>query len=211
MITPKVEVEAKTRPSILPNSSPNHRISPPINYHKCSYSKAVSEGSSSDSSDSNYSSSTSSPVTNPSVSLENAVVLVRHFFHDDWQKTKHNLKKQIEEDFTYIAFHAEKALVNFKSLVPANLLCQNREGKWLIERDVQLHSTFKRQAAAIFDEFNSDSEQFLFEGMKAISSDYLTSTSRSRKSIDTEKTTALMTMLSCLQKQPMKLLQMITN
>lgn len=123
MITPKVEVEAKTRPSILPNSSPNHRISPPINYHKCSYSKAVSEGSSSDSSDSNYSSSTSSPVTNSSVSLENAVVLVRHFFHDDWQKTKHNLKKQIEEDFTYIAFHAEKALVNFKSLVPANLLC----------------------------------------------------------------------------------------
>lgn len=38
----------------------------------------------------------------------------------------HNLKKQTEEAFTYIAFHAEKALVNFKSIILANLLCQNK-------------------------------------------------------------------------------------
>lgn len=117
-----------------------------------------------------------------------------------------------------------KIRYNYSGFLPANIkifygegnnfsiqTISHSEGKWLIERDVQLHSTFKRQAAAIFDEFNSDSEQFLFEGMKAILPDYLTSTSSSRKSINTEKATALMTMLSCLQKQPMKLLQMITN
>ncbi|KAA0046763.1 hypothetical protein E6C27_scaffold216G00460 [Cucumis melo var. makuwa] len=47
------------------------------------------------------------------------------------------------------------------------------EGKWLTERNVRLHGTFKRQAAAAFDEFNPDSEQFFFEGTEAISSDFL--------------------------------------
>lgn len=40
----------------------------------------------------------------------------------------HNLKKQTEEDFTFIAFHAEKASVNFKSLVPANYFVETRDG-----------------------------------------------------------------------------------
>ncbi|KAA0051642.1 hypothetical protein E5676_scaffold234G00690 [Cucumis melo var. makuwa] len=137
-ITPKVEVEAKTRPTFLPNNSLEYRLSPPIDYHKRSYAKAVTEGrtnasnGSSDSSDSNassdssYSSGKSSPEFSSHVSLENTVVIVRRFFHDDWQKILHNLRKQTEEAFTYTAFHAEKALVYFNSIVPANLLCQNK-------------------------------------------------------------------------------------
>uniref|UniRef100_A0A9I9CIB0 DUF4283 domain-containing protein n=1 Tax=Cucumis melo TaxID=3656 RepID=A0A9I9CIB0_CUCME len=300
MITPKVEVEAKTRPTFLPNSNSEYRISPPIDYHKRPYGKAISKGSSSDSS---YSSDTSSPV-----SLENVVVIVRRFFHDDWQKIMHNLKKQTEEDFTYTAFHAENALVNFKSLVPANLLYQNRgwsivgkyfvrfekwsydthatpklipsyeggttfrgiplhiwnmqtfqqigkacgglikvaeeakasknlievklkirynysgflptnikifdekgnrfniqtvshsEGKWLIERNVQLHGTFKRQATTIFDEYNPDSEQFFFDGADAISLDNLSSNFNSRKSITPEKTSALKSVITRIDR-----------
>uniref|UniRef100_A0A9I9CP23 DUF4283 domain-containing protein n=1 Tax=Cucumis melo TaxID=3656 RepID=A0A9I9CP23_CUCME len=311
MITPKVETKAKIRPSFLPRSSPEIHSSSPIDYHKRSYAKAVTEGrpsissdssesyASSDSSDSSHSSG-NSPRNFPSpVSLENTVVLVRRFFHDDWYKILQNLRKQIEESFTYNAFHAEKALVHFNSNVPANLLCQNRgwttvgkytvrfekwnpashaspklipsyggwttfrgiplnlwnmktfqqigkacgglikvaeetktasnlieaklkirynysgflpayvkifdqegnkfvvqtithsEGKWLMERNVRLHGTFKRQAAASFDEFNPDSEQFLFDGMEAISPDLQNTFSGSRKSISPEQPSTL--------------------
>ncbi|TYK05808.1 LINE-1 retrotransposable element ORF2 protein [Cucumis melo var. makuwa] len=102
MITPKVEVKAKTRPTFLPRSSPEFRLSPPIDYHKRSYEKAVSKGRSSISSDSSdsYTSSDSSqssgnsPCDSPfPVLLENTVVL---------------------------------ALIHFNSNVPANLLCQNK-------------------------------------------------------------------------------------
>ncbi|TYK01411.1 hypothetical protein E5676_scaffold29G001110 [Cucumis melo var. makuwa] len=165
-------------------------------------------------------------------------------------KIMHNLKKKTEEDFTYTTFHVEKTLVNFKSIVPANLLCQNKGwstvgkyfvrfekwshdthatlklipsyggwttfrgiplhmwnmqtfqqiGKWLIERNVQLHGTFKRQAAAIFDEYNPDSEQFFFDGADAISSDYLPSNFGSRKSITLEKTAALKSIISRIDR-----------
>lgn len=72
-----MEVEAKTRPTSIPNSSPKHRISPPIDYHKRSYTKVVSKGSSSESS---YSSGTNFLAINSLVSLENVIVLVRRFF-----------------------------------------------------------------------------------------------------------------------------------
>ncbi|KAA0038838.1 hypothetical protein E5676_scaffold1121G00580 [Cucumis melo var. makuwa] len=268
----------------MPHNSPDPHYSPPsIDYHKRSYAKAIYEGSSSDSS---YSSSTNSPVHKSPLSLDNEVVLVRRFFHDNWQKIIRNLKKQTEKEFTYIPFHSEKALVNFKEPIPANLLCQNRgwsmvgkyfvkfekwsyslhaspklipsyggwttfreislymwnmttfqqieklcwgfikivdetkedsnlieakikvkyhysgfllanikifdeEGnkfiiqivthfdrKWLTERDVHLHGTFKRQAATTFDEFKPDSEQFFFDGNEAISSEFLNSGSQ---------------------------------
>ncbi|KAA0041529.1 hypothetical protein E5676_scaffold205G001900 [Cucumis melo var. makuwa] len=60
-----------------------------------------------------------------------------------------------------------------------------------MERNVQLHGTFKRQAAATSDEFNLVSEQFFFDGMEAISLDYLPSNSGSCKSSIPEKTPAL--------------------
>uniref|UniRef100_A0A9I9D488 DUF4283 domain-containing protein n=1 Tax=Cucumis melo TaxID=3656 RepID=A0A9I9D488_CUCME len=65
------------------------------------------------------------------------------------------------------------------------------EGKWLMERNVRLHGTFKRQDAASFDEFNPDSEQFLFDGLEAISPDLPITFSGSRKSISPEQPSAL--------------------
>ncbi|KAA0058103.1 hypothetical protein E6C27_scaffold274G004110 [Cucumis melo var. makuwa] len=65
------------------------------------------------------------------------------------------------------------------------------EGKWLMERNVRLHGTFKRQAAASFDDFNPDAEQFLFDGLEAISPDLLNTISGSRKSISPEQQSAL--------------------
>ncbi|KAA0063660.1 hypothetical protein E6C27_scaffold329G001750 [Cucumis melo var. makuwa] len=65
------------------------------------------------------------------------------------------------------------------------------EGKWLMERNVRLHGTFKRQAATSFDEFNPDSEQFLFDGMEAISPDLQNTFSGSRKSISPEQPSTL--------------------
>ena len=41
-------------------------------------------------------------------------------------------------------------------------------GKWLMERQVKIHGSFKRQAAIEFDEFNSECEQFSFIGNLAI-------------------------------------------
>ncbi|KAA0037444.1 hypothetical protein E5676_scaffold808G00040 [Cucumis melo var. makuwa] len=308
MITPKVEVKAKTRPTFLPRSSPDGRLSPPIDYHKRSYARVVTEGRPSatsdssdsyDSSDSSHSSGNSFYDSPSSDLLENTVVIVRRFFHDDWHKILQNLRKQTEESFTYNAFHAEKALVHFSSNIPANLLCQNKgwttvgkysvrfekwssayhatpklipsyggwttfrgiplhlwnmttfqqigkacgglikvaeetrsaknliearikvrynysaflpanvrifdnegnkfsvqvvthpEGKWLIERNVRLHGTFKRQAAATFDDFNPESEQFFFEGMEAISPDFLSTSSDGRKSSTLDQPSAL--------------------
>ncbi|TYK05720.1 hypothetical protein E5676_scaffold98G002040 [Cucumis melo var. makuwa] len=135
MITPKVEVKAKTRPTFLPRISPDCRLSPPIDYHKRSYAKAVTEGrpfatsdlsDSYDSNDSSHSSGNSFCDPPSPDLLENTVVIVRRFFHDDWHKILQNLRKQTEESFTYNAFHAEKALVHFSSNIPANLLCQNK-------------------------------------------------------------------------------------
>ncbi|KAA0045139.1 hypothetical protein E6C27_scaffold30G001380 [Cucumis melo var. makuwa] len=282
MITPKVEVKAKTRPTFLPRSSPDGRLSPPIDYHKRSYARAVTEGratsdssDSYDSSDSSHSSGNSFCDSPSSDLLENTVVIVRRFFHDDWHKILQNLRKQTEESFTYNAFHAEKALVHFSSNIPETFYAKTKdgpryggwttfrgiplhlwnmttfqqigkacgglikvaeetksaknliearikvrynysgflpanvrifdnegnkfsiqvvthpEGKWLIERNVRLHGTFKRQAAATFDDFNPESEQFFFEGMEAISPDFLSTSSDDRKSSTPDQPSAL--------------------
>lgn len=42
------------------------------------------------------------------------------------------------------------------------------EGKWITERNVHIHSTFKRQVADDFNKYNPSPEQFLFEGNVAI-------------------------------------------
>lgn len=97
-----------------------------------------------------------------------------------------------------------KIRYNYLGFLPANVkifdqegnkfiihVVTHSEGKWLMERNVQLHGTFKRQAAASFDEFNPKSEQFFFDGMKAISPDYLPAISGSHKSSTPEKSSAL--------------------
>uniref|UniRef100_A0A9I9DZH1 Uncharacterized protein n=1 Tax=Cucumis melo TaxID=3656 RepID=A0A9I9DZH1_CUCME len=56
---------------------------------------------------------------------------------------------------------------------------ETRSAKNLIEAKIKIRYNYSgflpatRQAAAAFDEFNPDSEQFFFEGTEAISSDFL--------------------------------------
>ncbi|KAA0058980.1 uncharacterized protein E6C27_scaffold98G001710 [Cucumis melo var. makuwa] len=225
MITPKVEVKEKTRPTFLPRSSPEYRLSPPIDYHKRSYAKVVTEGrpfTTSDSSDSYVSSDSSHSSGNsfcdsPSPDLlENTVVLVRRFFHDDWQKILQNLRKQTEESFTYNAFHAEKALVHFNSNIPENLLCQNKGWTTVGKYSVRFEkwspayhatpklipsyggwTTFQRNSATLveYDDFSTNCESLrriiLFDGSEAISPDFLSTSSRSRKSSTPDQPSAL--------------------
>lgn len=52
-----------------------------------------------------------------------------------------------------------------------------------------LHGTFKKQALAIFDEYNQDSEQFFFDGNEAIPSEFLSFSKRRDNKV--EKTSTL--------------------
>ncbi|TYJ97693.1 hypothetical protein E5676_scaffold37G00700 [Cucumis melo var. makuwa] len=57
--------------------------------------------------------------------VENAVVITRRLFHDDWKVIMSSLKRQTESTFTYHPFHAEKALIIFTYPWNAKSLCSN--------------------------------------------------------------------------------------
>ncbi|TYK05442.1 hypothetical protein E5676_scaffold83G001410 [Cucumis melo var. makuwa] len=79
-----------------------------------------------------------------------------------------------------------KVKYNYTGFVPASILIKDDigheyiiqtvpppESRWLIERNVKIHGTFKSEVARDFDEFNFSSETFTFAGFHAIPPDNL--------------------------------------
>uniref|UniRef100_A0A9I9EB69 DUF4283 domain-containing protein n=1 Tax=Cucumis melo TaxID=3656 RepID=A0A9I9EB69_CUCME len=94
-----------------------------------SYVEAVIKGSSSDEETNSWTTNikkTGKSNTNFSFEWERTVVLTRRFFHDDWEKIVEKLNEQLDTTVRYKPFHADKALICFKNVEQANLICKNK-------------------------------------------------------------------------------------
>ncbi|KAA0044333.1 hypothetical protein E6C27_scaffold46G00570 [Cucumis melo var. makuwa] len=94
-----------------------------------SYAEAVIKGSSSDEETDSWSTKTKKTgkiLTNFSFEWERTVVLTRRFFHDDWEKIVEKLNEQLDTTVRYKPFHTDKALICFKNVEQANLICKNK-------------------------------------------------------------------------------------
>ncbi|KAA0035766.1 hypothetical protein E6C27_scaffold403G00440 [Cucumis melo var. makuwa] len=125
MVNPNVKTEPKARPPLEHFYKKGKSIASAdsdSDSSRKSCARVVSEGYSSDSTSCSESKNQRSVKTLP---LENAVVITRRLFHDDWKVIMNSLKKQTKTSFTYNPFHAEKALIIFSEHQNAKSLCSN--------------------------------------------------------------------------------------
>ncbi|KAA0051807.1 hypothetical protein E5676_scaffold609G00990 [Cucumis melo var. makuwa] len=94
-----------------------------------SYDEVVIKGNSSDEDSQIWSTNTKKTgkdLTSFTIEWEKTVVLTRRYFHDDWENIVEKLKEQLDTTVSYKPFHADKALIFFKDIEQANLICKNK-------------------------------------------------------------------------------------
>ncbi|TYK27679.1 LINE-1 retrotransposable element ORF2 protein [Cucumis melo var. makuwa] len=162
MIIPNVETEPKVRHPLDHFFKKRNiaTIDSDSDSSRKSYARVVSEGYSSDSSACSEIKKQRSVKLLP---LENAVVITRRLFYDDWKVIMNSLKRQTESTFTYHPFNAEKALIIFKDPWNMKSLCSNVG--WTSDEKFQNMDTFLQIGNACRGSFEVDKATMNMENL----------------------------------------------